>query len=65
MPEMSGREAFIEFKKIDTDCKVIIASGFTKDENLYEMRELGLCGFISKPYSNIELSKLIAQNLKD
>ncbi len=64
MPEMSGSEAFIKLKKIDKNCKVIIASGFTKDESLDQMKELGLCGFINKPYRDFELGKLLAQILK-
>lgn len=60
MPEMNGREAFYKMKKIDKKCKIIIASGFTKDENLDEMKKEGLEGFIQKPFSYNELTKLIA-----
>lgn len=63
MPIMNGREAFWEMKKIDARCKVIVASGFTQDENLDELYQAGLAGFIQKPYRNFELSQLVAEKL--
>lgn len=64
MPEINGREAFDQMRKIDGNCKVIISSGFTKGENLDEMRDAGLAGFINKPFRNYELSQLISTILK-
>ncbi len=65
MPEMNGSETFLKMKKIDKNCKVIISSGFTKNEDLNEMRKSGLEGFISKPFNDYELSHLIAKVLND
>lgn len=59
MPELSGREAFIQMKDIDIDCKIIISSGFTKNESLSDIRELGLAGFIRKPFSYNDLNRLL------
>ncbi|MGL1934501.1 MAG: PAS domain S-box protein [Fibrobacterales bacterium] len=64
MPEMNGRETFIKMKEIDTHCKVIISSGFTKDENLSELNEAGLAGFIQKPFREDELSKLLSKVMR-
>ena len=63
MPKMNGSEAFKKMKAIDKKCKVVISSGFTKDENVDEMQELGLSGFIKKPFQHYELSKLLADIL--
>ena len=63
MPEMNGSEAFYKMKEIDENCKVIISSGFTKDENLNELKKAGLLGFIQKPFRDFELSKLISKIL--
>ena len=60
MPEMNGREAFLEMRKISKDCKVIIASGFPKNEDIMELKRCGLAGYIHKPYRDYELSKLLA-----
>jgi PAS domain S-box-containing protein len=59
MPVMTGKEAFYKFKEIDPEIKVIVSSGFVKDENIDEMKDLNLSGFISKPFNIIELSHLI------
>ncbi len=63
MPEMNGSEAFLKMKDIDKDCKVIISSGFTKNESLIELRKRGLAGFINKPFRDFELGKILAKLL--
>jgi len=63
MPIMNGREAFYKFKEIDASCKVIISSGFTRDENLDELKQSGLSGFIKKPFKSAELGQLIRKIL--
>ena len=65
MPEISGREIFYKLKEIDKNSKIIISSGFTKDEDLNEMKKDGLAGFINKPFRNVELSKLLNEVLSD
>lgn len=64
MPEMNGREAFLEMKKIDKNCRVVISSGFPKNESLEQLLDLGLSGFIQKPFRNYELSKLLVEIMK-
>jgi PAS domain S-box-containing protein len=59
MPEMSGRECFGKLREIKQDVKVILSSGFTRNEDLQAMREEGLMGFIGKPYCGTELSRLV------
>lgn len=64
MPEMNGRDTFAKMREIDKNCQVIISSGFSKDESLDELKNLGLAGFIRKPYRDYELSRLVAEVLK-
>jgi PAS domain S-box-containing protein len=59
MPEMNGSEAFYKMKEIDENCQVIISSGYTKDENIEELLQSGLAGFIAKPYTISEISQLL------
>jgi CheY-like chemotaxis protein len=59
MPVMSGREAFYKMKEIAKDCKVIVASGFSKNNDIEDMKAHGLYGFIQKPYKNSALTLLI------
>ncbi len=59
MPEMNGSEAFYKIKEIKNDVKVIISSGFTKDENLERLKKDGLSGVLEKPFSISELVKVL------
>ena len=65
MPKMNGREAFFKLKEINENCKVIISSGFIKDEKLELLMEKGLAGFIRKPFSNLELNKILSKTMKE
>lgn len=61
MPKMSGKDAYIEMKKIKPDLKVLLVSGFKLDEKIQEVLDLGVNGFVQKPYSMLT----IAQELKN
>lgn len=64
MPVMNGRECFEQIIKLNPQAKVILASGFAKEEDLHQMKKHGLCGFIHKPYSVSELSQLLQKHLQ-
>jgi signal transduction histidine kinase len=59
MPKLNGKEAFMEMIKIDKNSKVIISSGFLRDNDVKELNSMGLTGYIHKPYQSSELSKLL------
>lgn len=61
MPVMSGREVFLEIKKIKPDTKVILTSGSNFDERVAEIMELGFTSFIHKPYTIFELARKISE----
>ncbi|MCP4180150.1 MAG: response regulator, partial [bacterium] len=56
MPEISGKDAYIQMNEIDPHVKVLLASGFKQDERVSNVISLGVNGFIQKPYT---LEKLI------
>lgn len=64
MPKMNGRQAFYNFKKINNDCKIIISSGYTDNENIDKLIDSGLSGFIKKPYNISDFSQLIDKVLR-
>lgn len=64
MPEMNGRDCFFALKKIYPSLRVILSSGFTRDEDLHSMREAGLNGFIRKPFRSSELSRAVSDVMK-
>ncbi|HNX76791.1 MAG TPA: PAS domain S-box protein [Candidatus Rifleibacterium sp.] len=59
MPEMNGRECFFELKKIAPDLRLIISSGFTRDEDLEKMKAAGAGWFIRKPFRIADLSQIV------
>jgi len=61
MPNMAGKESYIEMKKIFPAVKVLVISGFKRDQRVRDIMELGVSGFLSKPFTMAELSKKIAE----
>ncbi len=63
MPKKSGKEVFVELKKIDGNVKVILSSGFRQDRRVDETMNLGVCEFLQKPYSLKQLMKIMERVL--
>ena len=63
MPRLSGEEAFHKMKKMNPDVKVILASGFKKDERISRTIEKGAIGFLQKPVDLKDLFALIEENI--
>lgn len=63
MPEMSGTESFDAMKKIDPDVKVVIASGFSQNNEVDRLLKEGLVEFINKPYRMSSLSQILHREL--
>ena len=61
----NGGTAFFQLKKINANVKVLIASGYAKDQQIKEMMEKGCSGFIQKPFSIKSLSQKILNVLND
>lgn len=64
MPVMNGKDAFREMQRINPEVKVLLASGFARDEDISEMKHAGLAGYISKPYRSVDLSIAIGKALR-
>ena len=63
MPKMNGVELFTQLIAINQNIKFIATSGFVKDESIDELKNMGLHGFISKPYHKHELYNKISEVL--
>ena len=59
MPEMGGYECFQSMQKLDPEVKVILSSGFAREDSVEEMKKRGLCGFVRKPYRAAALSRIV------
>jgi CheY-like chemotaxis protein len=61
----NGGNAFFQLKKINANVKVLIASGYAKDQQIKEMMKQGCSGFIQKPFSINVLSQKILNALNE
>jgi CheY-like chemotaxis protein len=64
MPKLSGKETYIEMKKINPDIKAIIASGF-ENKKVDSTLELGANAYIKKPYEIYQFTSLLAQVISE
>jgi len=64
MPGMDGEQTFHALRKIRQDARIVLCSGYAETSVADRLREHGLRGFISKPYSFSKLSSTL-QGLLD
>lgn len=64
MPGLSGKDVFVALKSIDADVKVLLTSGFQQDERVQEILELGVKGFVQKPYRLQSLGDAVGAIIK-
>jgi PAS domain S-box-containing protein len=64
MPVMSGKETYERMKKINKDVVVLLCSGYSQDAKAKAILEDGAKGFIQKPFSMEELSRILSETLK-
>jgi CheY-like chemotaxis protein len=58
MPGMGGLRCLDELRTLDPSVRVLVASGYTEDANISDLRSRGACDFIGKPY---QLPDLLAK----
>lgn len=63
MPDLDGRETFLQMQEIHPDMRAILASGFSVDGVAQSMLESGVAGYLQKPYSREALARKIAKVL--
>ena len=60
---MNGRETYEQMLKINPQQKAIVISGFSENEELSRIQELGVSHFIRKPYTLDQLGIAVKQSL--
>ncbi len=63
MPEMNGKEAFFELKKLDPNVRVLLQSGYIEEDDARDVLDAGARGFLRKPYRMRELARRIREIL--
>jgi two-component system cell cycle sensor histidine kinase/response regulator CckA len=56
MPHLSGKEVFDQLRQINPDVKIIVSTGYAKEELLQPLLDRRANGFLSKPYKIQELA---------
>jgi len=59
MPGLAGGEVFDRLRGLDPDVTVVLSSGYSLDETAAAILERGCAGFIQKPFTMEELSRLL------
>lgn len=60
-----GGYTFEQLKKINSDIKIILISGYTKDYGISELEKQGCVGFLQKPFDAKALSQKIMDALNN
>ncbi|MEN8199054.1 MAG: hypothetical protein ABFR63_03165 [Thermodesulfobacteriota bacterium] len=62
-PGINGRQTYEEIIKLYPGQEAIIASGFSKSDEVRKTMEMGAGQFIKKPYSVAQLSRAVKETL--
>jgi PAS domain S-box-containing protein len=63
MPEMTGEEVLRSIRGVRVDLPVVLSSGYTESEAMKRFHDLGVAGFLQKPYKATTLAQKIKQAL--
>lgn len=63
MPVMSGSQVLKALREIDPGIKIILSSGYMMQGNSVKVLEYGYSSFMQKPYSIIDLSRIVHEAL--
>ena len=64
LPGMNGSQVLKMLKDVKPDVKVILSSGYGIDGEVRKVMDMGCRGFIAKPYSFSELSRMVSKVLQ-
>jgi len=64
MPSMDGAECFRRLREIRPDARVLLTSGFNREEEVAELVREGLLGFVKKPFRRTELARAVAKAME-
>lgn len=63
MPEMGGEETLQELRKLRSDIRVILSSGYNEQDVMQRFVGKGIAGFIHKPYTVENLRRTLNHTL--
>jgi DNA-binding NtrC family response regulator len=63
MPDMEGGEVFESLKRMNSQIKVLLSSGYSINGRAREILKRGCVGFLQKPFTLAELSQKVKDAL--
>jgi len=63
MPVMNGVDTYKRLKALDPELRILPSSGYSRQKVTDKLFELGIAGFIQKPYTLKKLAKVVSQAL--
>lgn len=63
MPEMSGSDLYPRLKNINPDLRVLVSTGYNRNEQIQQLLDGGRNGFIQKPYNLSQLIEKVRKTL--
>ena len=63
LPDSTGTEIYKDLVTINSKVKCLVASGYSQDETIQDLIDIGANGFIQKPFKLAQLSEKINQLL--
>lgn len=65
MPDISGEDTLSKIKEVNSRVKVVMTSGYARDERINNLIEHGVDAFIEKPFNVRQLSEIVQKTLAD
>ncbi len=59
LPEMDGVQIYKALKEINPNIPILVSSGFASNKQTVELRDMGVEGFLKKPYRQSELVEAV------
>ena len=59
MPDLNGRQTFSILREMDPGLQVILSSGFIGAEDTRELSDIGIGGFLQKPFDIQGLGRVL------
>jgi PAS domain S-box-containing protein len=60
MPDLNGQQVYRAMREYNTNIKVLLASGYSMNEDAQKLLDQGVQGFVQKPYARPALSAKVA-----
>ncbi len=64
MPRLSGEETFRRLQQIDPSVRVIIMSGYSRNETIEQVLAEGALDFLPKPFALEDLSRIVGESIR-